>query len=558
MQKAFYTCFILFFLSPFFLIAQNTVGLLSYVPSKAFDGYNLIYPHNQPNVYLLDNCGEIVHVWEDDASFRPGNTAYLLEDGRLVKTKRPAAIAGDAIWAGGGGATVEIRSWDNDLLWSFTMNNDSMRLHHDIEVLPDGNILMIAWELKTKQEAIQAGRDTALLPDGELWPDYILEVDPTTDEIVWEWHAWDHLIQDFDQSKGNFGDVAAQPERIDLNWDTSDGADDWMHSNALDYNPDNDQIVLSVPTFHEIWVIDHSTTTAEAAGSSGGLGGRGGDLLYRWGNPAVYRAGDADDQKLFYQHDIHWIRDFIDPFDPNYDKFAVFNNRVGADFSTANVFSSPFDMYEFTYPMDGGVWGPENFDLTLEHPEDPSKIYSTGLSSVQYLPNGNFLITAGRTGYTFELTPDELIVWEYVTPLKGGAPVAQGDTSLTTNSNLTFRVKRYPADYSAFAGKDLSQKGWIELDPNTTFCDQILPIYEQRSEYGLKLFPNPADGMVTLEWEGGRYVDIEILDMLGRPIHASMHLSGGRRYLDTSNWPDGLYLVRINQKETAKLLVQHP
>ena len=55
--------------------AQNTVGLLSYDPDKAFDGYNLMFPHNQPNVYLLDNCGEIVHVWEDSADFRPVNLA---------------------------------------------------------------------------------------------------------------------------------------------------------------------------------------------------------------------------------------------------------------------------------------------------------------------------------------------------------------------------------------------------------------------------------------------------------------------------------------------------
>ncbi|MEM6723696.1 MAG: hypothetical protein AAF598_06630, partial [Bacteroidota bacterium] len=89
--------------------AQNTVGLLSYDPSQTYEGYNLIYPHNQPSVLLLNNCGEIVHRWDDAPDSRPGNTAYLLEDGRIVKTKRNAAIAGDAIWAGGGGATIEIR-----------------------------------------------------------------------------------------------------------------------------------------------------------------------------------------------------------------------------------------------------------------------------------------------------------------------------------------------------------------------------------------------------------------------------------------------------------------
>ena len=263
------------------VFAQNTVGLLSHDPSKAYDGYNLIYPHNQPNVYLLDNCGRIVHTWEDEADFRPGNMAYLMPDGRLIKTKRPAAVADNPIWAGGGGATVEIRTWDNELLWEFTINNEQERLHHDIAITNEGNILMIIWEVKTAEEAIQAGRDPENLPDGELWPDYVLEVKPLDNndyEIVWEWHVWDHLIQDFDATKDNFGVVEDHPELVDINYDTSNGADDWMHTNAIDYDPVNDMIMLSVPTFHELWMIDHTTSTEQAASSNGGLGGRGGEL----------------------------------------------------------------------------------------------------------------------------------------------------------------------------------------------------------------------------------------------------------------------------------------
>ena len=281
-MKHLFTLFTLFLVVNLFAQdSPHTVGLLSYNPSKAYDGYNLMYPHNQPNVYLLDNCGEVVHVWEDEAQWRPGNTAYLLDNGNLVKTKRPAAVVNDPIWAGGGGAIVEIRSWDNDLLWSFELNDEQHRLHHDIALTDDGTILMIVWELKTQEEAIQAGRDPALIAEGELWPDYVIEVDPATDEIVWEWHTWDHLIQDFDPTRDNYGVVADNPWRVDVNWDTSDGAADWMHTNAIDYNADNDQVILSVPTFNEVWIIDKTTTTEQAAGSFGGFGGRGGDLLYR-------------------------------------------------------------------------------------------------------------------------------------------------------------------------------------------------------------------------------------------------------------------------------------
>jgi len=112
--------------------AQNTVGLLSYDIGQTYQGYTLIYPHNQPNVYLINNCGEIVHSWTDEENFRPGNVAYLTDEGNLIKTKRDAVVTVDAIWAGGGGAIIEIRSWENELLWSYTLNNEDARLHHDI------------------------------------------------------------------------------------------------------------------------------------------------------------------------------------------------------------------------------------------------------------------------------------------------------------------------------------------------------------------------------------------------------------------------------------------
>ncbi|MEM8908714.1 MAG: aryl-sulfate sulfotransferase [Bacteroidota bacterium] len=531
--------------------AQNTVGLLTYDPSQTFDGYNLLYPHNQPNVYLLDNCGEIVHVWTDSVDFRPGNTAYLLEDGRLVKTKRPASIAGDAIWAGGGGATVEIRDWDNNLEWSFTLNDEKNRLHHDIEPMPNGNILMIVWEAKTAEEAIQAGRDSALLDNDVLWPDYIIEVDPETDELVWEWYAWDHLIQDYDENQENFGLVADHPERIDINFDDN-GAADWMHSNAIDFSLELNQILLSVPFFNEIWIIDHSTTTEQAAGSTGGFGGRGGDLLYRWGNPQSYRAGTEEDQQLFNNHDAHWIEDFLPPSHPHFRKVAVFNNQAGPDFSTVNVIATPWDMYTFSYPLYGETWDPLTFDVTLTHPT-PTELYSTGLSSLQLLPNGNTLICSGRFGYSFELTPNNEIVWEYKTPLIGGQPATQGD-SLQINNNLTFRLKRYPADYPAFDGRTLDGQGWIELEPNETFCDQLLPVSDLMERYDLKIYPNPATDRLVIEWEGGLYADMEIFDLLGRRM-THFRATGGRRYLDISDWESGIYFIEIGGVEARKIVV---
>jgi hypothetical protein len=217
------------------------------------------------------------------------------------------------------------------LIWEFEYSSDQYLQHHDIEKLPNGNVLIIAWELKSFEEATMAGRNPDLMSQDKIWPDHIIEVQPNGSSgayIVWEWHVWDHLIRDFDSTALNYGVVSDHPELIDINYigtiPNPLGAD-WNHINAVDYNAAFDQIIISVRHLSEIWVIDHSTTTEEAAGHFGGNSGLGGDLLYRWGNPQAYDAGDATDQKLFVQHDFHRIESGL----PREGNILIFNNGRG-------------------------------------------------------------------------------------------------------------------------------------------------------------------------------------------------------------------------------------
>ena len=262
-----------------------TVGLLLNT-GRAFDGYTLFTPIAEGNAYLIDNAGRAVHSWDKG---RGGNaTPYLLEDGSVIRVSRG----------------ITQHAWDGSLIWDFAYNNASYQGHHDIEVLPNGNVLLLAKEFKTGEEAIAEGRDPDALNTGRLESEKIVEVrrtGPTTGEIVWEWRVWDHLSQDFDPAKDNYAVVGEHPELIDINFGETNpngNDDDWLHANSIDYNPELDQIVLSVRQFSEPWVIDHSTSTEEAASHSGGTSGMGGDILYRWGNPQAYRAGAAADQKI--------------------------------------------------------------------------------------------------------------------------------------------------------------------------------------------------------------------------------------------------------------------
>ena len=271
---------------------------------------------------------------------------------------------GEKAFGGGLGSAGRIQEfgWDGELVWDFEFHNDKQFQHHDAVKMPNGNVLMVVWDKeKTRDEAIASGRKPERWLANTCCRIQSVEVKPTGKtnvggEVVWEWHLWDHLVQDHDSTKANYGDVASHPELVDVNFverpngpgpggpgpgspgpvakaagPTRDPANDpvkkaeaeklksigyvgsptqrsqrvnpdWTHVNSVDFNSGLDQIVISVHEFSEIWVIDHSTTKTEAAGHAGGRSGKGGDLLYRWGNPRVYRAGTKADQALFAQH----------------------------------------------------------------------------------------------------------------------------------------------------------------------------------------------------------------------------------------------------------------
>jgi len=523
---------------------SQTVGLLSF-DEGAHEGYNLFFPHNQGNVYLIDNCGQIVRIWEDEV-YKPGNSVYLTEDGLLYACKGLGAASNEWIHAGGGGEKIEIRDMDNQILWDWAFNDSLHRLHHDIAVMPNGNVLAIAWERKLFDECTQAGRPEDALPENELWPEMVIEVKPIypdSAEIVWEWHAWDHMVQDISEELDNYGDVT-DPRLININF-TADSTADWHHANAIDYNADLDQIMLSIPKFNELWIIDHSTSTNQAAGSTGGLAGHGGDLLYRWGNPVTYGAGTVDDRKFFFQHDTHWIDQQLTSASADYGKIMIFNNRFGEDYSTVEIVSPNWDGYKGGYVMSDGIFEPSDYHWHYQR-TDSTAMHSTGLSSAQRLANGNTLICVGRYGYTFEIDENEEIVWEYKTPLNVGNPVEQG-TELSVNNNLTFQLNRYGIDFPGFDGVDLSPIGYIEINPDTTFCPGIIDNVGEIELASIPVFPNPVEGNLFFSGMGleNQNVTVELFSLTGQIIRSKQVTLQTLNSIEVSDLNAGMYLVRI-------------
>ena len=376
-----------------------------------FQGHIFFPPEYSEFSYLINSDGETIHSWKSD--YKPGLAAYLLENGNIIRNC--VYVVNPRFMSGGVTGRVEQINWSGELGWSFDYSNDKKCLHHDMEILPNGNILMIAWEYKSKWQAMWVGRNPNYISLNQVWPDHIIEVEktgPNGGRIVWEWHVWDHLIQDYSKYRYNYGVVEDHPELIDINYGGS--ATDWLHCNSIDYNEEFDQILISVNHFNEIWIIDHSTTTEEAAGHTGGNSGKGGDLLYRWGNPEAYRAGTIEDKKFFDQHDAQWI-----PFDyPGEGNILVFNNgvdRPDGSYSSIEELEPPVNDSGFYYLDPNESYGPLEpvWKYTAENHSD---FYSSSLSGVQRMPNGNTLICNGNAGEFFEVTPNKEIIWDYLNP----------------------------------------------------------------------------------------------------------------------------------------------
>jgi len=382
-----------------------------YLHGEVYEGYTLFTPmstqENGVSTHLMNNNYEILHSWSHDQG--PASMPYLLPDSSIIY---PYRVPFPTMQAGGVGGGVQRITWNGDILWEYIYSDQNYQHHHDVEPLPNGNVLIIVWEKKTAQEAYDMGREAISNPLNQMWSTALLELNPTSGEIVWQWHIWDHLIQDFNPVLPGYDVISEHPELFDINCGTvgndfggPQGANgDWMHINAVNYNPELDQIVISSRGQDEIFIIDHSTTTEEAASHSGGNTGRGGDFLYRWGNPANYGRGDESDQILGDQHSVNWIPEGY----PGAGNLILFNNSHDGSNSAVLEFITPLDENGEYFIDEGAPFGPESWEW----------IYTGNIATPMQggafrLPNGNTLITQTHTATVIEVDSEGNELWSY-------------------------------------------------------------------------------------------------------------------------------------------------
>ncbi|MGB0850495.1 MAG: aryl-sulfate sulfotransferase [Bacteroidia bacterium] len=470
------------------------------IVAQSFDGYALYNEQNNGTTYLIDKDGEIAHSWSCNTNCN--YTVHLKEDGNLLRqgVSSSATLKGAAY-----GGVLQEYDKDANVVWEFSYSGTDYQSHHDFAVLPNGNVLLTAWETKSASEMTAAGYSD----NSAKWPTHIIEVqqDGTGGKIVWEWHIWDHLIQDTDASKPNYGVVSEHPELMDINVATTarsggpgGSSGDWFHVNGIDYNEDLDQIVFSSRYLSEIFIIDHSTTTAEAASHSGGNSGKGGDFLFRYGNPSNY--GSTVAQSIPGPvHDTRWIKSGR----PNEGYIQFFSNQgVSSNSSSVDAINPVMASDGYNYTFENG-----SFQPTKEEFRHTTLAYGSGQSASDRMTNGNIFVNISRN-YMYEVDTNGNTVWQY-----------------SARSPKGFRYEcAYPGVWAL-----LGSEGCGTASVNSI------------QELAISVYPNPSHGVVYLEnvpKNLGSYI-VEMYNVYGAKISSFEDTAT----LDIRSLTSGTYMLKI-------------
>ncbi len=375
-----------------------TIFMMNTLVAQEFEGYALYNSLSSKNAYLIDANGDIAHTW---ACTHSGNYAVLLKDnGNII---RGAIYDGNVLQGAAVGGRVQEVDPEGNLVWDYIYSGPEYVQHHDITLMPNGGVLLTAWEVMTGAELEAMGYTGN---SNQKWPTHFVEIqqDGTVGKIVWEWHIKDHFVQDVNPSLDNYGSISEHPELMNINVEAGGFGGfggDWFHVNGVNYDPVMDQIVFSSRFLSEIFVIDHSTTTEEAASHQGGNSGMGGDLLYRWGNPSNY---DTPGNQTI-PGPVHDARFIPEDGRPRSGHIQYFSNDGGTK-SSVEAILPPRDGFLFTKEekVAYGPIAPSYIHNTLE--------YAWGQSASNTMPNGNTFVNMSGE-YMYEVDMNDEVIWQY-------------------------------------------------------------------------------------------------------------------------------------------------
>ena len=497
-----------------------TLSLITTITlSQSFDGFALYNSQGSNTTYLIDENLNIAHTW--NLSTECNYTVQLKDNGNLI---RGTKYNGNQLNGAADAGRVQEIDPSGNIVWDYIYSTSEHLSHHDLTLVGD-NVLLTAWEVKSVAEINAAGYDNT---DSEKWPTHFVELAPDGNggaDIVWEWHIWDHLCQDTDSSKPNYtADISDHPELVDINMIQQMGGPgggpdggDWFHVNGVDYNEDLDQICFSSRFASEIYIIDHSTTTEEAASHEGGNSGMGGDILYRWGNPSNYGASAAQTIPNAV-HDVRWI---TDDGRPNGGYLQIFNNSgVSNNQSAIDGIETPLDPETgYTYILTpGDAYGPSTYTTRYA-----CEYSASGQSSSDRMSNGNIYVNAssgqGGAGVMYEVNSDGDIVW--------------GPYNAQTQKGF-----RYECDHPGI----IALESYVNSATSSCFTSSLSEV-----DATYLIYPNPTNGIVNIDLSALSQNSIEytVTNITGLEIHRELIDNNDRIQFSLEGYSEGMYFINV-------------
>lgn len=536
----------------FTTLTFSAIFSLTFLNAQQWGNYTLYSTMGSSNTYLIDTNNTNFKVWNASTADKTCYSSYLAPGGTLV---RSVSKTGNSFTGGPICGKVQKVDFSGTLIWDYTYSTANEVSHHDHHVMPNGNVLLIAYDRKSASEVTTAGGTQSI----EVWSEKIVEVQPTgatTGTIVWEWKLWDHLLQNVNPSGANYqSSIVNNPQLMNINYSLKK---DWVHMNGIDYNPMLDQIVVSSHNLNEWWVIDHSTTTAEAASHTGGKGGKGGDFLYRWGNPAAW--GSTGTAVLNVTHDAHWIPEGS----PNAGRLVGFNNKgVSSSQSAVDQINVPVSGYNYTYGT------PATY--IQRH---ACSGYSSNMGNSNQLPNGNQLVCIATQGEIYELDPAGNTIWTksvsgsvpqahryeacYVNNAAPATPtVSVNGSQLQSTAATTYQWYLNGVQISGATSQTYTptQSGYYLV--RITDANGCVYMYSQAVNFtystgisendpfgSVVVYPNPSNDQVSIsntELLGSDY-SVKFMDAIGNVILHEKNLNT----IDLSAYGNGIYFISIS------------
>ena len=438
-----------FMLKPLTSLAFPTVfphGTTIYNPEKCFNGFTVFGTEvASEGTVLIDMNGSVVKQWNDICQAE--HPPKLLKGGYLAGTRRPEPEKKGRIWGDEHSTDLVVVDWKGKVVRKIPQAG----MHHDYQFqgnpvgyhapgMPldnfQGKMLVLSHKIVRNED----------ISDKDLYDDYIVEVD-VHGNIVWEWLASDHFHEM--NFPPEFKKTLYKYPTYSMTRTPGVKAGDWIHVNAASYlgpnhwyeedpekykvfNPEN--IIISNRQTNTSCIIEKAT---------GKIVWQIGPHYYRdsvWEfNGRRFKKAYKKLGQIIGQHHTHMIPKGL----PGEGNIMIYDNGGYAGYGPRNPgahygWSDARRDYSRVIEID-----PRTLKIKWEHSakvlgmRNKFQFYSDYVSSAQRLPNGNTLITNGAVGQFQEVTSDNEIVWEYISPYytKKG------------KYNLVYRACRVPYDY---------------------------------------------------------------------------------------------------------------